>query len=445
MFTFLLPLFLVFLASVSASAAFQVTVPSNLVAGGTGAVTWTRNLIIDPHKFTLSLRAINSDDDDALPSVTVDSQGEKTGQETFTFPEAGTFKISAFPNIGLNLNIVPFESSDQFLVARAPPPQTQSPPGQDPGDGGPGKGGGGPPPPPQTTFSESSTSSSSTTSSTTQVTRSLTTQSTTRSLTTQESSSSSSITSTSVQSTSSESPSVSGTETQTTIGQSTQPGYDSNVSVTDTNTSGNVNPTTPVATGSISSSSNAGAIAGGIVGALMVIVVIVLLIYVCRRRARRRRKTTFFRDMMVRRRSEGLVFSQVTIPSMWTYPNTDVEKQSEGNHSASAHGQVLRDSFSPAQSTRTNTTSISTVNITAAPSRSLDIQDAPWTERQIAVHDTIVDLQAKLLAKQSWSMYNEETDGYDVDELRRKIERLEGIMQSSWALGFTDDIPDGLE
>lgn len=239
-----------------------------------------------------------------------------------------------------------------------------------------------------------------------------------------------------------------------------------NTSATDTGSTSN--PTASVSTTLAKSPVNTGAIIGGVLGALAFIFLVLLAFWVCRRR--RKQKTGFFRDMMVRRRSPALLFSQATVPSMRSSerPVADVADV-EDPEKAGGYEQLLRSAFmtghhyaryaesfasndaGPISSNTSLRTSMSPLIfspiaplVNSSSSRSLDIQHATWTHRQVMIHDKVIDLQAKLIAKQSWSL-TDTMDDYDVNDLKNRIARLEQLMLSAWALGFTDETPEGLD
>lgn len=234
-------------------------------------------------------------------------------------------------------------------------------------------------------------------------------------------------------------------------------GYDTTASTTDT--TGNIDPTASVAAGVIASkSTNTGAIVGSVIGGLAFVLLLLLLL--CLFRKGRKRDTEFFRDMMVRRRSLAVYFSQVTTPSMGAAEKPvadygDVENRGaefEGsmqtypyagiNNYTSSQGVTIPGNDRPAQSSPSPIDFYSVSR--PVTNSSLASQDAPWTVRQVMIHNEIVDLQAKLIATQLWSLGSMAGD-YDADDLKERISRLEKIMQSSWALGFTDEAPEGFQ
>ncbi|KAJ7601200.1 hypothetical protein C8J56DRAFT_912422 [Mycena floridula] len=429
-----------FLFLVSGATSYTLSVPTTPVtAGQTFTVTWVR-VGLDGPEFTLKLRNTNGNTDGPSQDVHAGLL-QRTGTVDFQLPSAGTFVVDVFKKklIGLlnGSNSSPADTSTAFTVAAPPVQQPPTNPPGDPDTGNkPDTGNSGDQP------GDDGTTSATVTRGTTTPTTSTTKQTTTTTSSTPAAETATVISSSSLKSTSSpiltsttaiSAGNGSGTSVAVTSGTvvgatTTVPTTSQSASYSSATDDGSsdLNGSSADTGANAAPKSKLPAILAGAVGGLIGLFLIVLLLCILLRR-RKHRPGIFHRDLMVRGVPEPS-FLPVTTASMRRY---DPEAYPGDFNSVVDNPMDFPVTFNSSSSPQSE--------------RGLD---PPQTDRQMDIHDKIVQLQEQHIVAQSRWRESSSDFGHGmalsgISGIQDRIAALEGIMDSPWALGLTDRIPEG--
>ncbi|KAK7019180.1 hypothetical protein VNI00_018174 [Paramarasmius palmivorus] len=170
--------------------------------------------------------------------------------------------------------------------------------------------------------------------------------------------------------------------------------------------------------------SDIGAIIGGVIGGLVFVTVMMLgLLYLRRRRTKRNSTAEIFdKNKMVKERESDYPFAAIHSPSYREKSSTEERAAVMKNYS--------RDS-SPSPSAHEATITASDV--------SEENSRTSRTDRQMEIEERIQQLQAQLITLKDFA--GEEQMG----EIREKIDRLNALKESDWALELSDERPPDMD
>ncbi|KAK7039103.1 hypothetical protein VNI00_010285 [Paramarasmius palmivorus] len=205
---------------------------------------------------------------------------------------------------------------------------------------------------------------------------------------------------------------------------------------TDSLLTSTLNSETPSALGSNGTKrDDTSAIIGGVIGGLAFLAMVVLALLYLRRRRTKRNSTTeiFDKNKMVKERKSDYPFAAIHSPSY--------REKSTTEERAAVLKSYSRDT-SPSPSAHETAITASDVNE--------EISRTSRTDRQMEIEERIQQLQAQLISlydksriprSQGKTSPEEEQMG----EIREKIDRLNALKESDWALDLSDERPPDMD